>query len=103
MLDIYAMEMVGCHHEMAQYDEVNYLNFDHAIRLLLKATGLYEKAQRRNGCLYFTADGTLLINPHTRVSCGFKITDVDVIHPVTKLQLTAADEDTEEVFYNCMQ
>jgi len=45
----------------------------------------------------------LLLNSRTHVSCGIKITDVNGIHPVTKLPLTAVDEDTEETFYNCMQ
>jgi hypothetical protein len=31
MIDSYAMEKVGCHHEMTKYGEVYYLNFDRAI------------------------------------------------------------------------
>jgi hypothetical protein len=103
MLDKYAMETVGCRREMTKYGEVYFLNFDRVIRLLLKATGLYEKAQRTNVCISFTGDGALLLNSRTHVSCGVKITDVDGIHPVTKLPLTAVDEDTDENFYNCMQ
>lgn len=64
---------------------------------------MYEKAQRKNVCFSFTADGTLLLNSHTHVLCGVIIMDVDGIDPVTKLPLTAVDEGTEEVFYNCMQ
>jgi hypothetical protein len=79
------------------------LNFDHVIQLLLKATGLYEKAQRKNVCISFTADGALLLNSCIHVSCGIKITDVDGIHLVTKLPFTAVYEDTDEHFYNCMQ
>jgi hypothetical protein len=103
LLDKYAMEVVGCRREMTKYGEVYYLNFDRVIRLLLKATNLYEKAQRESVCLSFTADGALLLNSRTHVSCGVKITDVDGVHPVTKKPLTAVDEDTEEAFYNCVQ
>lgn len=103
MLDKYAMEIVGCRREMTKYGEVYYLNFDRAIRLLLKATGLYEKAQRTSVSISFTADGALLLNSRTHVSCGVKITDVDGIHPVTKMPLTAIDEDNSEALYNCMQ
>jgi hypothetical protein len=103
MLDSYAMEKVGCRREMTKYGEVYYLNFYRAIRLLLKATGLYHKAQRASVSISFTADGALLLNSRTHVSCGIKITDVDGMHPVTKLPLIAVDEDTEETFYNCMQ
>jgi hypothetical protein len=103
MLDSYAMEKVGCCREMTKYGEMYYLNFDHAIHLLLKATGLYGKAQRASVSISFTADGALLLNSRTHISCGIKITDVDGIHPVAKLPLTAVDEDTKETFYNCMQ
>jgi hypothetical protein len=103
MLDSYAMEKVGCGREMTKYGEMYYLNFDHAIHLLLKATGLYGKAQRASVSISFTADGALLLNSRTHISCGIKITDVDGIHPVAKLPLTAVDEDTKETFYNCMQ
>ena len=102
-LDKYTMEIVGCRREMTKYGEVYYLNFDRAIRLLLKATGLYEKAQRTSVSISFTADGALLLNSRTHVSCGVKITDVDGIHPVTKMPLAAVDEDTSELVYNCMQ
>jgi len=103
MLDKYAVEKIGFRREMTKYGEVYYLNFDRVIRLLLEATGLYEKAQRESVCISFTADGALLLNSRTHVSCGVKITDVDGIHPVTKAPLTAIDEDTDEQFYNCMQ
>ena len=97
------MEINGCRHEMTKYGEVYYPNFDHAIQLLLKATGLYEKAQRTSISISFTGgDGALLLNSHTHVSCGVKITDVDGIHPVTKMPLTAIDKDNSEAIYNHM-
>ncbi len=103
LLDEKAAEIVGCRREMTKYGEVYYINFDRAIRLLLKATGLYDKVQRTSVSISFTADGALLLNSRTHVSCGVKITDVDGIHPVTKLPLTAIDAETDEMFYNSVQ
>jgi hypothetical protein len=70
----------------------------------LKSTGLYEKAQRSSISISVTADEALLLNSYTHVSCGVKITDVDGIHPITKLPLaiTIDDKEKENVF-NCMQ
>jgi hypothetical protein len=104
LLDKYAMETVGCRREMTKYGEVYFLNADRAIRLLLKSTGLYEKAQRTSVSISVTADGALLLNSRTHVSCGVKVTDVNGIHPITKLPLAISidDEEKENVF-NCMQ
>jgi hypothetical protein len=103
LLDEKAAEIVGCRRELTKYGVVYYINFDQAIRLLLKATGLYDKAQQTSVSISFTADGALLLNSRTHVSCGVKITDVDGIHPVTKLPLTAVDAETDETFYNSVQ
>jgi len=77
----------------------------HAVRFL-KATTLYEKAQRTSVSIAFTADGALLMKSRTHISCGVKITDVDGKHPITGLPLmaTADDEDyDEENSIRCMQ
>jgi len=103
LLDNKASEVVGCHRELTKYGEVYFLNFNRAIHLLLKATGLYEKAQQTNVSIPFTADGALLLSSRTHVSCGVKITDVDGIHPISKLPLSCTDIEPNENFYNCMQ
>jgi hypothetical protein len=80
MVDKYAIEKVGCQREITKYGEVYFLNYDHVIQLLLKATGLYEKVQQSSVSISFTADGALLFNSRTHVSYGIKIMDTDGIH-----------------------
>ncbi len=65
---------------------------------------LYEKAQRTNVHLVFTADGAALTKSRTHVSCGVKIADPDGIHSITGLPLGTSnvdepnDEDEKEIF-----
>jgi hypothetical protein len=87
LLDNHGRQLVGYERKYTKYGEVYYLNFDKVIRLLLKATGLYEKAQSTNVSIAFTADGAALMSSRTHVSCGVKITDVDGVHPVTGIPL----------------
>lgn len=105
LLDKYTMSEIGCRRELTKYGEVYFMNFDKVIRLLLKATGLYEKAQRTRVSLSFTADGALLLSSRTHVSCGVKITDIDGLHPVTKkpLAIPSSEENENEMVLNCMQ
>ncbi len=95
---------------MTRHGEVYVINHERAIRLLLRATGLYEKAQRANVSLAFTADGAALTKSRTHVSCGVKITDPDGIHPVTGLSLGSSnvdepngDDNEEKTIFNFMQ
>ncbi len=107
-LDEHCMKVIGCERKMTRYGEVYVINHERAIRLLLKATGLYEKAQRSNVHLAFTANGAALTKSRTHVSCGVKITDPDGIHPITGLPLGTSnvsepnDED-EKTTFNLMQ
>ncbi len=105
LLDEHGKNIVGYERRITRYGEVYYINFDKAIRLLLKATGLYEKAQRTGVSLAFTADGAALMKSRTHVSCGVKITDVEGFHPVTKMPLSipADDESDHENIFNMVQ
>jgi len=105
LLDEHGKTLVGYERKQTRYGEVYYINFDNAIRLLLKATGLYEKAQRTNVSLAFTADGAALMKSRTHVSCGVKITDVDGFHPLTKAPLIqpADDASDDQTMFNMVQ
>ncbi len=106
LLDDYAMQKIGCERRATKYGEVYYMDFDRTIRLLLKATGLYEKVQKTSVSLSFTADGALLMKTRTHVSCGVKVTDVDGKHPIAGLRLMSSCEDDdydEESTIKCMQ
>jgi hypothetical protein len=61
LLDNHAMKLIGWERKLTQYGEVYYMNYDNVIRHLLKATNLYEKAQRTSVSIAFTADGALLL------------------------------------------
>jgi len=57
LFDNHAMKLIGWERKLTQYGEVYYMNYDNVIRHLLKATNLYEKAQRTSVSIVFTADG----------------------------------------------
>jgi hypothetical protein len=105
LLDDHGKNLVGYERRITRYGEVYYINFDNAIRLLLKATGLYKKAQRTKVSLAFTADGAALMKSRTHVLCGVKITDVDGYHPLTKAPLlhTADDESDDCTMFKMVQ
>jgi hypothetical protein len=108
MLDDYCLQIISCERKITRHGEVYFIHHERAIRLLLKATGLYEKAQRTQVSLAFTADGAALTKSRTHVSCGIKITDPDGIHPVSGLPLVASvlgdgDGEGEQSIFNCMQ
>jgi hypothetical protein len=96
LLDNHGKNLVGYERKVTKYGEVYYINFDNVIRLLLKATGLYSKAQCSNVSLSFTADGAALMKSRTHVSCGVKITDVDGFHPLTRTPLTNVSYNDDE-------
>ena len=105
LLDNHGKNLVGYERKETKYGEVYFLNFDKAIRLLLKATGLYEKAQKVGVAIAFTADGAALMKSRTHVSCGVKITDVDGYHPLTRMPLTTINEedDADGTRFNMVQ
>jgi hypothetical protein len=106
ILDDYCMEVIGCERKVTRHGEVYFIHYERAIRLLPKATGLYEKAQRTQVSLAFTADGAALTKSRTHVSCGIKITDPDGRHPITGLPLVENVVDEDEggkSIYNCIQ
>ncbi len=95
LLDMHGKNLVGYERKVTKYGEVYYMNFDNVIRLLLKATGLYSKAQHSNVSIAFTADGAALMKSRTHVSCGVKVTDVDGVHPLTRMPLTNVSDEME--------
>lgn len=105
LLDDHGRSLIGYERRETKYGEVYYMNFNRVIRLLLKATGLYEKAQQTNVSIAFTADGAALMKSRTHVSCGVKITDVDGFHPKTGLPLTQPPEgdDLGGTYFNFVQ
>jgi hypothetical protein len=105
LLDNHGKNLVGYERKETRYGEVYYINFDKVIRLLLKATGLYEKAQKASVTIAFTADGATLMKSHTHVSRGVKITDVDGYHPLTRMPLTTIneEEDGDGTHFNMVQ
>jgi len=97
LLDDHGRNLVGYERKVTKYGEVYFMNFDKVIRLLLKATGLYRKAQVSNVSISFTADGAALTKSRTHVSCGVKITDIDGVHPLTRMPLTEINvEDSSD-------
>ncbi len=60
LLDDHGRNLVGYERKVTKYGEVYFMNFDKVIRLLLKATGLYRKAQVSNVSISFNC--FLLIN-----------------------------------------
>jgi len=72
------------------------LNFDKALRHLLKATQLHDIATRDSIKISLSIDGADLFKDQTHVSAGIKITDTRGVYPITKQPLFVIDEDTEE-------
>jgi hypothetical protein len=108
MLDDYCMQIISCERKITRHGEVYVIHHERVIHLLLKATGLYEKAQRTQVSLAFTADGAALTKSWTHVSCGINITGPEGIHPVSGLPLVASvfgdgDGEGEQSIFNCMQ
>jgi hypothetical protein len=103
--DNHRKNLVGYERKETRYGEVYFINFDKVIRLLLKATGLYEKAQKVSVAIAFTADGAALMKSCTHVSCGVKITDVDGYYPLRRMPLTTINEedDAEGTRFNMVQ
>lgn len=95
-LDAYAFEKIGYERRVTPYGEVFYLNFQKALRLLLKACKLHDLATRERVKISLSIDGADLFRDRTHVSAGVKITDPNGIHPVTKQPLFIREEDGRE-------
>jgi len=95
-LDAYAFEKIGYERRVTPYGEVFYLNFQKALRLLLKACKLHDRATRERVKISLSIDGADLFRDRTHVSAGVKITDPNGIHPVTKQPLFIREEDGRE-------
>lgn len=65
---------------MTRYGEVFYVNFDAALRLLLKACQLHDRATTESVKISLAIDGADLFKDRTHVSAGIKICDPNGIH-----------------------
>ena len=95
-LDHHAAEVIGYERRETVYGEVFFLNFDKALRHLLKATQLHDIALGDGVKVSLSIDGADLFKDRTHVSAGIKITDTRGVHPVTKQPLFVMDEDSGE-------
>ena len=95
-LDQFAFETIGYERRETVYGEVFFLNFEKALRHLLKACQLDELATREGIRISLSIDGADLFKDRTHVSAGIKITDTRGVHPVTKQPLFMVDNDTNE-------
>jgi hypothetical protein len=95
-LDKYAYEKIGYERRETVYGEVFYLNFEKALRFLLKACQLHDLAQSNSVKVSLAIDGADLFKDRTHVSAGIKITDCHGVHPVTKKPLFVQDDNGEE-------
>ena len=95
-LDGYALEQIGYERRMTRYGEVFYVNFDAALRLLLKACQLHDRATTESVKISLAIDGADLFKDRTHVSAGIKICDPNGIHPVTKQPLFVRNDNGEE-------
>jgi len=95
-LDKYAVEQIGYERRETKYGEVFFLNFEKALRYLLKACQLDELATRDRIKISLSIDGADLFKDQTHVSAGIKIMDTRGVHPVTKQPLFMVDNDTNE-------
>jgi hypothetical protein len=98
LLDEEAVRIIGYECKQTQYGEVYFINYNKALRLLLKASGLCELATTESVNIAFAIDGADLIRDRTHVSAGVKITDPRGIHPVTKQPLLMRTNDDEEKY-----
>jgi hypothetical protein len=98
LLDKYGSEIVGYTSRMTQYGEVYYINFEPALRLLLKACNLHDLATTTSVKVALTVDGADLFKGRTHVSTGIKVTDPRGIHPITKQPfiVSSADETDDD-------
>jgi len=98
LLDKYAAERIGYERKLTPYGEVYFINFEAALRLLLKASNLDTLATTTSVKIALTVDGADLFNDRTHVSTGIKITDERGIHPVTKQPLLVMEDNADPIF-----
>jgi hypothetical protein len=84
--------MIGYERKDTKYGEVFYLNFEQALRLLLKACGL-QIATTSSVQISISVDGADVLHNRTHVSTGVKITHPRGKHPLTNQPLLVLDED----------
>ncbi len=96
LLDDYAFQQIGYERRMTKYGEVYFINFEKALRFLLKACHLHDLATKEPVKISLAIDGADLFHDRTHVSAGVKITDERGYHPVTKQPLFVRDDDGEE-------
>ena len=95
LLDDHGSQLIGWTQVHTKYGEVFYLNFEKALRLLLKACKLHELATTTSVKLAITVDGADLFKGRTHVSTGIKITDERGVHPVTKQPFAVSNVEEE--------
>jgi hypothetical protein len=88
--------MIGYEHKDTVYGSVFFINFQKALRLLLKACHLHDRATRERVKISLVIDGADLFKDRTHVSAGVKICDPNGVHPVTKQPLFIRHEDGSE-------
>jgi hypothetical protein len=101
LLDKYGSEIVGYSSRMTRYGEVYYVNFEPALRLLLKACNLHDLAKTTSVKVALTFDGADLFKGRTHVSTGIKVTDPRGIHPIMKqpFMVSSAEERDDDDAY----
>jgi hypothetical protein len=92
-LDEEAKRVIGFERRSTKYGEVYFINFNKALRLLLKASGLHRIAMTESVNIALAIDGADLIRDRTHVSAGVKITDPRGFHPVTKQPLLLTTDE----------
>ena len=70
-----------------------HLNFEKALRLLLKACHLHDLAKEKSVKIALTVDGADLFKGRTHVSTGVKIVDERGVHPVMKQPFHVSNVD----------
>jgi hypothetical protein len=98
LLDDEAARLIGYEWKQTKYGEVFFINFNNALRLLLKACGIHDLARSESIQIALAIDGADMIRDRTHVSAGVKITDTRGYHPITKQPLLQRNDDGEEKF-----
>jgi hypothetical protein len=88
--------MIGYEYSDTTYGEVYFLNFEKALRFLLKACQLHDLAQVDSVRVSLSIDGADLFKDHTHVSAIIKISDYHCVHPITKKPHFVQDDGGEE-------
>ncbi len=95
LLDDFGAEVVGYSRRMTRYGEVYFLNFERALRLLLRACNLHDLATTSSVKLGLSVDGADLFKGRTHVSTGIKITDERGVHPITRQPFLVSNRESD--------